>query len=388
MSLIQGAVRGRPGRNTSQAHGGVQPLSDFTYSTQSFQPLPPPIGQTPYHFDLANVIPGIAAQAGKERKIVFHTAGDTGGIKNAQFQANVAAALVKDIEAPTGAVTPAFLYHLGDVVYYNGEVGDYYSQFYEPYEHYSRPVLSIPGNHDGDPVDATQTSLDGWVRYFMTRTPGVDPISHDAPRVTLSLPNVYWTLEAPFFTLVGMYTNVPEHGSIDSAQQQWLTNEFAQAPNDKALIVALHHPVYSFDSHHSGSARMADAVQHAMNDSRRVPNLVLAAHVHNYQRIEKTIVKAGPTPFIVAGGGGYYNLHTFNTDVHPDKGPTTDPATGATLRAGSDDKWSYVTLTVDATSVSGAVTLIDRNGNVTRGVDPFRYPAGRTTLAQGVVAEL
>ena len=144
-------------------------------------------------------------------------------------------------------------------MYFNGEVNDYYSQFYEPYEHYSAPILSIPGNHDGDPVDATQVSLDGWVRSFMTKAPAVDPISRDAPRVSLTLPNVYWTLNAPFVTIVGMYTNVPEHGSIDSIQQQWLSNDFAEAPADRALIIALHHPIYSFDVHHSGSSRIADA---------------------------------------------------------------------------------------------------------------------------------
>jgi len=45
-------------------------------------------------------------------------------------------------------------------------------------------------------------------------------------------------------------------------------------------------------------------------------------------------------------------------------------------------------VTVDATSVSGVVTLVDRNGNITRGVDPFKYPAGKTTVPHGVVAEL
>ena len=388
MAFVQGSVRGKPARNSSQAHGGVHPLSEFAPTTERFQPLPVPLGQPPYHFDLEAVIPGITHLAAKNGRIVFHTTGDTGGIKNAQYQNDVAAAMAKDIEAADSGA-PSFFYHLGDVVYFNGEVNDYYSQFYEPYEHYSRPILSIPGNHDGDPVDASQVSLDGWVRYFMTKTPAVDPISHDAPRVTLSLPNVYWTLDAPFCTLIGMYTNVPEHGSIDSVQQQWLTYEFSKAPDTKALIVALHHPVYSFDVHHSGSPRMADAVQHAINDSRRVPNLVLTAHVHNYQRVENSVVKAAqPTPFIVAGGGGYHNLHKLNTDVSPSVGPTTDNATGATLRAGFDDKWSYLTLTVDARTIKGAVTSVDRNGVAVPMADSFEYPAGKVTLPQGAVAAL
>ena len=187
----------------------------------------------------------------------------------------------------------------------------------------------------------------------------------------------------PFFTLVGMYTNVPEGGSIDSIQQQWLANEFAEAPADKALIVALHHPIYSFDDHHSGSSRMADAIQNAINDTRRVPSLVLTGHVHNYQRIEKTISGRSATPFIVVGGGGYHNLHHFNTDVHPDSGRTTDPKTGATLVAGVDDQWSYLTLTVDAREIRGAVTCVDRSGKVTKGKDSFSYPAVTAALPAG-----
>jgi acid phosphatase type 7 len=84
----------------------------------------------------------------------------------------------------------------------------------------------------------------------------LNPESHDAPRVTMCLTNVYFTLNCPFAVIIGMYTTVPEHGSVDSIQQQWLTNEFATTPADKPLILALHHPVYSFDDHHGGSPRI------------------------------------------------------------------------------------------------------------------------------------
>ncbi len=386
MSMVPGAVRDRLSRNRSQAHPGVHPLSELTHSSQRFQPLPAPLGPPPYHVDLASVVPEIEQRAARDQKIAFHAVGDTGGIKDATFQNDVAAAMVEDLAG--GSPSPSFFYHLGDVVYFNGEVNDYYSQFYEPYEQYRAPILSIPGNHDGDPVDQTQTSLDGWVRYFMTRSPGVDPVSRDAPRVTLSLPNVYWTLTGPFMTLIGMYTNVPEHGSIDSAQLQWLIHEFDQAPKDRALVVALHHPVYSFDDHHSGSSRMADAIQQAINDTRRIPNLVLTGHVHNYQRIEKSIHGNIAVPFLVVGGGGYHNLHHFNTDVHPKDGPTTDPGTGASLVAGADHEWSYLLLSVDAKNLSGVATTVARDGKITRNVDRFSYPAAALSLPRGAVAEL
>jgi len=133
-----------------------------------------------------------------------------------------------------------------------------------------------------------------------------------------------------------MYSNVPEGGSIDSTQQQWITNEFATAPKDLPIILAMHHPIYSFDVFHSGSSKMADVLENAIRDTGRVPNLVLAGHVHDYQRIEKTIAPSVPTPFIVTGNGGYHNLHALHSkagDVAPD--------TGAVLRYGNDKTWGF-----------------------------------------------
>ncbi len=403
--MLQGQVRLRPQRNSSQAHPGIFPLSSLTHATQRFQPLPKPLGEPPYHFDLETVVPGIAKSAATLGKLVFHCVGDTGGVKSPEYQASVAAAMKGDLILPDETLRPSFFYHLGDVVYYNGQVSDYYSQFYDPYDHYAPPILGIPGNHDGDPVDATQVSLDGWVRYFMSPTPVVQPESADAPRVTLSLPNPYFTLNCPFVTIVGMYTNVPEGGSIDSVQQQWLTNEFATAPTDKALIVALHHPIYSFDDHHSGSAAMADAVQHAINDSRRVPNMVLSAHVHNYQVIERNIqepASAPPTakrgrakqtantgavtPFIVSGHGGYYHLHGMNAAAG-----ATDAATGAHLLFEEHQHHGYMTLTVDKKAISGVMTSV-ANGSgkfTTSGpTNTFSYPAGFISLPEGATVSL
>jgi hypothetical protein len=183
-----------------------------------------------------------------------------------------------------------------------------------------------------------------------------------------------------------MYTNVPEHGSIDSIQQQWLTNEFATAPDDKALILALHHPVYSFDDHHSGSPRMADAVQHAINDSRRVPNMVLAAHVHNYQRIEQSIVETIATPFIVAGHGGYYHLHLLNQGIAPG---AQDPDTGATLIAANDTQHGYLTLSIDAEHITGRMSTIDTTRAAGQAeADTFSYSTAPIRLLDDLVVSL
>ena len=381
-SLRSGAIRSRPAQGKSQQHPGVFPLSPLTHRTQRFQPLPPPLGEPPYHIDLSTLVHGIDELVAKNGQLVFHTVGDTGGIKNPDYQRAVAKEMKTDLNE-ADIKRPRFFYHLGDVVYYNGEIDRYYDQFYEPYDHYDAPIIAVPGNHDGDPINNQQTSLDGWVRYFMTPMPVVNPDSHDAPRVTLSLPNVYFTLNCPLLTIIGMYSNVPENGSIDSIQQQWLTHEFATAPKDKALIVAVHHPVYSFDDHHSGSPHMADALQHAINDSRRVPNMVLNAHVHNYQRIERPIINKGITPFIVAGHGGYAHLHGIN--VHDG---LVDPDTQAHLVKSNHDTHGYVTLTVSKDQIQGNVTLIKTDGTRQDNFDTFAYSAAAQFLAKGVMISL
>jgi len=374
--LIQGAVHARPQDKRSQSHAGIQPLSPLTAFTQLFQPLPVPIGPPPYHYELGTAIPGINDLAANNGRIIFHTVGDTGGISYPQNQKRVATAMKTDLLLPM-AQRPSFFFHLGDVVYYNGEPSKYYAQFYDPYDHYNAPIFSIPGNHDGDPLQNTsQKSLDGWIEYFMTNVPHVDPLSADAPRVTMSQPNVYFTLVCPFVTIVGLYTNVPEGGSVESVQQKWLANELYTAPTNKALIVCLHHPIYSFDDHHSGSPAMADVLQLAINDSRRVPNMILTGHVHNYQRIEKEIIKGKPTPFIVAGNGGYYHLHHLTA-----KNGATDNNTGARLRFGDDTHHGYVTVSVDQKNISGKYVSFDDNGKIGK-PDNFKYAADAKFLGK------
>lgn len=371
--LQPGAVHERHRSKNSQAHPGVNPLSTVGHRNTSFQPLPRPLGLPPYHYSLTDNFPAIAAHLQTAKKMVFHVLGDSGGVQDGEFQNHVAEQMIAQLSG--GPATPQFCYHVGDVVYFTGLNADYYAQFYEPYAHYTPPILSIPGNHDGEVDDPTlQTSLDGWVEYFMQPHPDVDPISKDAPRVGLNLPNPYWTLVTPLATIIGMYTNVPEGGSIDSVQQQWVTNEFATAPTDRALILALHHPIYSFDVYHSGSARMADVLENAIRDTGRVPNLVLSGHVHDYQRIEQIISNSAPTPFIVCGNGGYHNLHK----IHSSPGATA-PDTGAVLKYAADSVWGFMTLTIDAKTISGVTTEIDRTGKVSKG-DSFSYPAEAVIL--------
>ena len=70
----------------------------------------------------------------------------------------------------SGDDKPAFLYHLGDMVYFNGEWDKYYRQFFNAYNHYTAPLFAIPGNHDGLPLTQKDTSGSG-IGTFVTDVP-------------------------------------------------------------------------------------------------------------------------------------------------------------------------------------------------------------------------
>jgi len=371
----------RPPQNRSQAYAGKPSLDVLAHWARKFQSLPAPIGQPPFRYNLENALPGIDEAAAAAGKLVFHTVGDTGPIVDNSYLASVVKLMKKDLQKPDGEKA-AFFYHLGDVVYTHGRYEDYYEQFYKAYQPYNAPIFSIPGNHDADPID-TQQALDGWMAFFMTKTPHIDPISGDAPRLTMSLPNVYYTLQCPYVTIVGLYTNVPEHGILGSPQQEWFANELLNAPKDKAVIVCLHNPVYSFDDQHGGSPLMAEALELAINKSRRVPNLVLTAHVHNYQRIEKNIIPDQATPFLVAGNGGYYLIHNVVS-----KDGAVDALTGAKLIKSQDKSHGYVEITVDAEHVSGRGVTVNEETGEGLDFDKFSYTARAVFLEEGAVVKL
>lgn len=325
-----------------------------------FQPLPEPPGRAPYRLDLARLIPQQVAAMRDKGGMVLHMVGDTGGVRDPNPQTLVAQGLERDAARPGALGAPAFFYHLGDVVYFDGEASQYYPQFYEPYDHYPLPMMGIPGNHDGDLFDNgkrvnPEPSLATFVRNFCAQAPGQhSPDAGDASRTAMIQPNVYWTLLTPFATFVGLYTNVPEGGVVEKPQRDWLVGEMKSAATDQPLIVALHHPPFSFDNDHSGSSAMSALLAEAAQAAGRKPDIVFSGHVHNYQRFSVTDADGWLTPYIVAGHGGYHNLHKL-----PDVGgqPVITPysaadAPGVVLERYVDDRFGFLRLEIDASTIT------------------------------------
>lgn len=335
---------------------GVQSNLELrSHGNQSYQPLPPPIGQPPYHLSLDNVLPPDQMTAIRNSgRILMHIAGDTGGVKAPESQQIVAMAMETHFNFPDVTLCPAFFYHLGDVVYYYGEPKEYYPQFYDAYVHYPAPIFAIPGNHDGDLTDGSPPSLTAFAENFCAATPHVTREAGETERDAMTQPNVYWTLEAPFVTFIGLYSNVPEGGRLDNDQISWFINELRTAPTDKALIVCVHHPPFSGDSHHSGSRYIADTLDNAFNETRRWPDMVFAAHVHNYQRFTREIAQRH-IPYIVAGAGGYWHLHYMAKQPDGSKTPIPFkmPDGPLTLENYCDDRHGFLRLLVTPKAISG-----------------------------------
>ena len=333
-----------------------------TYAHQPFRPLPFPTGTPPYHLSLDDILaPEQMQQIRDAGKLVFHIAGDTGGVKGPQSQQIVAYQMEQQLYTPDPADIPAFFYHLGDVVYYYGDSSEYYAQFYEPYAHYSAPIFAIPGNHDGDVLDQSMPSLAAFVENFCSPVPHLTQEAGDVPRDTMTQPNVYWTLDAPFLTLIGLYTNVPEGGQIDETQMQWLVSELQNAPREKAVILALHHPPYSADAHHAGSSRMNAMIDLAVDQSGRMPDTIFSGHVHNFQRFTRTI-ENWEVPYVVAGAGGYWHLHYMAK--HPDgtwiQVPYALPGSDVTLENYCEDRHGFMRLEVTPRSITGTYYTVSR----------------------------
>ena len=354
---------GQPRASTPHPHSRQSPL----FKGSPFQPLPAPTGQAPYRLDLADIIPDAVAAMQKAGGMALHMVGDSGGVKDPTPQTLVANGLESDAEIAGPYGKPAFFYHLGDIIYFDGEAAEYVPQFYDPYANYAVPMMGIPGNHDGDVYDNgvrvnPLPSLTTFVRNFCAAQPGTkSPDSGEADRTAMIQPNVYWTLLTPFATFVGLYTNVPEGGVVEPDQEEWFVGELAAAATDRALIVALHHPLNSLDTYHSGSKPMAKLIADASAKAKRQPDMLCSGHVHNYQRF--TVADdAGVTPHIVAGQGGYHNLHKVaKVNGQPVMTPYVAPNDpSVTLESYYDDRFGFLRLEISPKTIDLSCYTVPR----------------------------
>ena len=334
----------------------------------------------------------------KAGQIVFHAAGDTGAAAVGKLpnELNVADHLSNDLHTSTGADRPAFLFHLGDIVYNFGESQYYYDQFYEPFRNYPAPIFAIAGNHDSFVIPKTAVAdmpLTIFTRNFCATGPVITQEAGSLHRTAMTQPGVYFALDAPFVRIIGLFSNALEDPGVISSQAgqttKWpnvpdlqLAFLTAQLQNIKAqkyagaVLIAVHHPPFSYapppksgaaGGTHGGSTAMLRDIDTICKAQGVYPHAVLSGHAHNYQRYTRKVNFGGSNyavPFVVCGDSGHNvtPIVSSRSKVAPaDPAPGAqvnylDPnpvvqATGLTIENFDHTNYGYLRITVDKKSL-------------------------------------
>src|SRR3984893_826243 len=316
-------------------------------------------------FGLAQAYGGHGPQINKliteAGKIVFHALGDSGASNAGKYpnELRVGDQVTLDSTSSPDTDRAAFLFHLGDVVYDFGEAQYYYDQFYDPFRNYPAPIFAIPGNHDSFVVPGTaagHTPLDTFQRNFCANDHVITPEAGSLHRTAMTQPGVYFTLDAPFVRIIGLFSNALEDpGVISNLDKKWsavsnIQTDFLKAQLQRikqekypgAVLLAVHHPPFSYSppkktggtgGNHSGSTVMLEQIDTICHEVGVYPHAFLSAHAHNYQRYTRIMNFGGKeidVPFVVCGDGG----HNVNSLVRAQRGsPAVEP------RAGDDVKY-------------------------------------------------
>jgi hypothetical protein len=342
-------------------------------------------------------------------QITFHMVGDIGASTAGKYPDEILVSdrITEDCQTAASANRPAFLYLLGDLIYDFGEPQYYYDQFYEPYRNYPAPIFAIPGNHDSFIVPGTtaaETPLDTFQRNFCATEPVVTPEAGSLHRTAMTQPGVYFTLDAPFVRIIGLFSNALEDPGVISSeggvwksvpdyQLDFLAAQLGRIKSDGfggAILLAVHHPPFSYapatagsgaGGTHGGNPVMLAQIDAVCREAGVYPHAFVAGHSHNYQRFTRSLQFGGGAyeiPFIVCGDGG----HGLSSLVQSHLGsPAQEPSDGLDV--------SYLD---SSTTVETQRLILDRHDDQTYGylrivVDSQQLRVGFYPVDAGIPAD-
>jgi hypothetical protein len=350
----------------------------------NLEPIPAPT-RSPT-FSLAEIIGQHGTtQIETSGSLRFHTAGDTGRGADTP-QGIVAEAMQTDFDIAHPETSPAFFFHLGDVIYGPNKNQQYRPEFYEPYVHYPGKIVAIAGNHDGEVFPGTDpTSLNAFLANFCAPAQVVPAIAGTIYRETMNQPGVYYLLDAPFLQIVALYSNAAENPGFISgpipgqAQKTWLLNTLqgiaAQRKDGarKALMLATHHPPFTAGGHSPSTEMLAD-IDSVCQQAGIMPDLFLSGHSHSYQRYTRELTLAGRAlqiPYLVVGTGG------INDQAVP---PATGRKTGDHTFVKSLKGYGYLLVEVSAASIHATMFAVDPNTHARSKLEDFTVDLSRNTV--------
>ena len=202
------------------------------------------------------------------------------------------------------------------------------------------------------------------------------PEAGNLARMAGKQPGVYFTLEAPFVRILGLYSNCLEDPGVISTQSQssltypgltdvqldFLKAAFERVKSESfpgALLIIVHHPPYvaatpedTTAGKHGGSPLMLADLDRVCTEAAVWPHAVLSGHAHNYQRF--TRLQGGrETPFVVCGNGGHAHTRLTKKGMPALRTPSTQPASAngsdqVVFESYDDTDYGYLRVIVDA----------------------------------------
>jgi Calcineurin-like phosphoesterase len=365
-----------------------------------------------------------------EGRIVFHMVGDIGASTAGKYpgELRVSDQITADCQTSPAAGRPSFLYLLGDVVYDFGEAQYYYDQFYEPYRNYPAPIFAIPGNHDSFVLPNTPPAgapLATFERNFCATEPVVTAEAGSLHRTAMTQPGVYFTLDAPYVRVIGLFSNALEDpGVISSEAGKWaavpdyqldfLAAQLQRVKTDGftgALLLATHHPPFSYappaggsggGGVHGGNPRMLAQIDSICAAAGVYPHAFLAGHAHNYQRYTRSFRFAGvpyTVPFLVCGDGGHgvaslVQAHLGSPAKEPTNGASVSyldpsPVVGTTdlvLDRYDDQHYGYLRVVVDPDQLSFGFYQVGNGATSASPADSFTVELADHTVSSNTAS--
>jgi hypothetical protein len=172
----------------------------------------------------------------------------------------------------------------------------------------------------------------------------------------MTQPGVYFTLDAPFVRIIGLFSNALEDPGVISnldKKKKWPVSNIQidflraqlqlvkQQKFNGALLLATHHPAFSYSppskadgggGNHGCSTAMLQQIDTVCHEEGVYPHAFLSGHAHNYQRYTRIMNFGGneiDVPFIVCGDGG----HNVNSLVRAQRGKTAvEPVASADVK--------------------------------------------------------
>jgi len=310
-----------------------------------------------------------ARRPGAHRMVVFGDAAD-----GSATQLAIAKAVV--VAQPDGVLI------VGDLVYGMGRASEYRQRFFPVYNSDAVPLmrqvpfLGVPGNHDV-PFRKSPDAAAYFAYWSLPLNgPALKAGEPNAAPVVAGVHDAVVAASGPAFPRMASYsftygkvhwTVLDSNPYVDwesPALKAWLEADLRAAQGATWRVVALHHPLFQ-----SSRSHMDDQWMRPISPilEKHGVDLVLAGHVHNYQRTApirfkpakvgprgkavegafsvddvfdgKTATRAGGIIHIVTGAGGAGLYEPWQTDVRTSWQPWT--------RAFVSDKHSFTVLDVD-----------------------------------------